>query len=151
MKHWKLSDLKNVAPGVKAIGLEPPEQPQKAAKKPKYGNKKIEYQGIMFDSKKELQRYKELVLLQYGGVISDLKLQIKFELIPKVKSNKKAGIKDVRAVNYIADFAYYQGGKLVVEDAKGFCKKTNKFRLTPEFMIKSKLMLEKHGIAIKLV
>jgi hypothetical protein len=151
MKPWKLSDLKNVASGVKAVGLEPPEPTKKEPKKPKYGNKKIKYQGIMFDSKKELQRYKELVLMQHGGVISDLKLQVKFELIPKVKSNKKAGIKAIRAVNYIADFTYYQGGILIVEDVKGFDIGTQKFRLTPEFKIKSKLMLEKHGINIHLV
>ena len=48
----------------------------------KYGNKKCQYNGIVFDSKHEMERYKELLLLQRAGEIEDLKLQERFELIP---------------------------------------------------------------------
>lgn len=98
----------------------------------KYNNKKTEIDGIKFDSKKEANRYCELKLLEKAGVIKDLELQVKFELIPK---NGKE-----RAVNYIADFVYTEAGKRVVEDCKGM--------RTKEYIIKRKLMLDRHNIEI---
>lgn len=38
----------------------------------KYKAKKTEYDGIMFDSKKEAQRYAELKILERAGVIKNL-------------------------------------------------------------------------------
>ena len=35
----------------------------------KYGNENVEYEGMSFDSKRELKRWKELVLLQKDGKI----------------------------------------------------------------------------------
>lgn len=99
----------------------------------KYGNKKVTVDGIEFDSKKEANRYLQLKLLERAGEIQDLQLQVKFELIPKQKGE--------RACNYIADFVYTQNGETIVEDTKGF--------KTPEYIIKRKLMLERHGIRIK--
>lgn len=51
----------------------------------KYGNKKVKYNGIVFDSKKEALRYKELLLLERAKEIFDLQLQVKFELLPSQK------------------------------------------------------------------
>ena len=51
-------------------------------KSSKYGNKKIEYNGEVFDSKKEYKRWCELKLLERAGKISDLKRQVKYVLIP---------------------------------------------------------------------
>lgn len=48
----------------------------------KYGSKKVTYDGIVFDSKKEMRRYCELKLLERAGKIKDLELQKTFELIP---------------------------------------------------------------------
>ena len=39
----------------------------------KYGNKKVEVDGLLFDSKKEMQRYLVLKDAERNGVISDLK------------------------------------------------------------------------------
>ena len=77
----------------------------------KYNNKKTTVDGIKFDSKGEANRYCELKLLERAGEISDLKLQPRFELLPKQK--------DERAINYTADFMYQEDGETVVEDFKG--------------------------------
>jgi hypothetical protein len=100
----------------------------------KYGARKVKTpDGQVFDSVKEFHRWGVLRLLERAGKISDLQRQVKFELIPKQEGE--------RACSYIADFTYYQDGKLVVEDSKG-CK-------TEVYKIKKKLMLWVHGIKIK--
>ena len=104
----------------------------------KYGNKRIEIDGIRFASQKEGYRYVELKYLQRLGVISDLRLQVKFELIPKMKSEKG---KVIQPLTYIADFVYTENGKQIVEDVKGY--------KTQVYEIKKKLMRYFHGIEIK--
>lgn len=83
----------------------------------KYHNKKTEIDGIVFDSIKEGNRYMELKLLSKAGAIKDLKLQPRYELVPRYKINGRA----VRKCEYVADFEYYDvhKGKVVVEDVKG--------------------------------
>lgn len=103
----------------------------------KYQNKKTEVNGIVFDSKKEAKRYSELCLLEQAGEISDLRLQVKFELIPSQRINGKVV---ERKVDYIADFVYLRNGFKVVEDTKGI--------RTKDYIIKRKLMLWVHGIKI---
>ena len=122
----------------------------------KYGNKKITYQGEEFDSKRECYRYIDLKFLEDCGAISNLRRQVKYELIPtqREKSTKvyKKGRKKgppiegkiiEKAVTYIADFVYTDTatGKEVVEDAKGM--------RTKDYVIKRKLMLYIHGIKIQ--
>ena len=51
----------------------------------KYGNTKVEYNGIKFDSKREMQRYLVLKDAESKGIITNLVLQPKFELIPAVR------------------------------------------------------------------
>lgn len=98
----------------------------------KYNNRKTYVDGIAFDSRKEAKRYQELKLLERGGVISDLDYQVKFELIPKQEGE--------RPCYYVADFVYTENGKKVVEDVKG--------KRTQVYILKRKLMLERHGIKI---
>ena len=99
----------------------------------KYGNRRIKApDGQVFDSVKEFHRWGCLRLLERAGRISDLKRQVKFELIPKQEGEL--------ACNYVADFTYYQNGEYIVEDVKG-CK-------TDVYKIKKKLMLWVHGIRI---
>lgn len=111
----------------------------------KYGNKKILYNGLRFDSKKEARRYQELLKEQEAGKIHDLQRQVKFVLIPAQKEKtegKKQGKVLERECCYIADFAYKTStGNYVVEDTKGY--------KTPEYRIKRKLMLFVHGIRIR--
>lgn len=116
----------------------------------KYGSKKVMYDGIVFDSKKEAHRYRELKLLERAGKIKDLEMQKAFELIPTQREpdtiGKRGGIKKGKvienSVKYVADFVYTdENGKTVVEDTKGF--------RTKDYIIKRKLMLYVHGIRIK--
>jgi len=93
--------------------------------KMKYKNQKIMIDGIKFDSKREAEYFLYLKQLQKDGLISDLELQPKFELQPHFKFNGKM----VRAINYIADFRYYdvKKGEYVVVDVKGM--KTDVYKL----------------------
>lgn len=105
----------------------------------KYGNRKTEVNGILFDSMLEARRYAELRVLQRAGEIEDLQLQVPFELIPTQKDAKGRLIE--RAVKYVADFVYKdKSGEVIVEDTKGM--------KTPDYVIKRKLMLWRHGIKI---
>ena len=120
----------------------------------KYNNKKIEVDGMTFDSKKEANRYKELSLLQKAGEISGLQTQVRYVLIPsqrevsdevyardESKGKYKPGKLLERECTYVADFVYYKDGEVIVEDTKGF--------RTKEYIIKRKLMLYVHHIQIK--
>lgn len=93
-----------------------------------------------YDSEKEYNRAQKLKLMQRAGLISELREQVVFLLIPSQTNSE--GIKE-RPVKYIADFVYRDNetGQTVVEDTKGF--------RTPEYIIKRKLMLMMHGITIK--
>ena len=106
--------------------------------KSKYKNRKLTIDGGVFDSLKEYRRYRELALLQKAGQISDLKRQVKYELIP---TQRIGGRVIERACAYIADFVYTENGETVVEDTKGF--------RTKEYIVKRKLMLYVHGIRIR--
>lgn len=112
-------------------------------KRSKYGNHKVVVDGIMFDSKKEADRWNELKTLQQYGVIRDLNRQVSFELIPSQKDENNRVIE--RACTYKADFVYtdVKTGERVVEDVKSKATKTAVYK------IKKKLMLHVHGIRIK--
>lgn len=119
----------------------------------KYGNKKVTVDGMTFDSKREYRRYTELKLLESAGVISDLRCQVPFELIPNQyvterrysktgKRLKDAQVLVERAVVYIADFVYIDSdGSEVIEDAKG--------TRTKEYILKRKLARYLKNIIIK--
>lgn len=112
-------------------------------------NKKCSYDGMTFDSKRERDRYCELRLLQMAGKISDLRCQVRFELVPEHREPDTLGPRGGRrrgriiekAVVYVADFVYQEDGKTVVEDAKG--------HRTEEYIIKRKLMLYLRSIRIR--
>lgn len=100
----------------------------------KYKNIKTTIDGIQFDSKKEAQRYAELKLEEKAGLIHNLELQPKFELLKgfiHVLTEEK-----VRGITYIADFRYWQGDIEVVEDVKGI--------KTEAYKIKRKLFLSQY-------
>ena len=82
----------------------------------KYGNRKSMFNGIVFDSKAEANRYRELYLLESAGEIEDLILQPEYELIPAFTKNGKR----YRKIMYIADFQYRKGDDIFVEDVKGY-------------------------------
>ena len=81
----------------------------------KYGNKKIEINGIVYDSAKEARRHQELLLLERAGAIQKLDRQVEFELIPAQFSEVNGKRKCIeRKCSYIADFVYYENGEKVV-------------------------------------
>ena len=116
----------------------------------KYGNKKAQYKGAVYDSRKEARRAAELSLLEKAGKITDLQEQVKFVLIPTQREpdtvGVRGGIKKGKVIEkecaYYADFVYKdENGNTVVEDTKGV--------KTTEYIIKRKLMLYVHGIKIR--
>ena len=88
-------------------------------------------------SQKERNRAWELKMLERAGKISSLSEQVRFELLPKQEGEQ--------AAVYIADFTYWENGKFVVEDVKGY-KGDSAYRL---FVLKRKLMLYRYGIHVK--
>jgi hypothetical protein len=75
----------------------------------KYNAKKTTIDNIVFDSKLESARYKQLKLLEQAGEIRNLRLQIKIPL----------EVNDRIVCSYICDFLYIEKNKLVIEDVKG--------------------------------
>ena len=124
-------------------------------KRPKYGNSKVEYQGKLFDSKREMQRYVVLKEAEEKGLISDLRTQVTFELIPaiteeyvehlKTKDKVKTRVLQ-RAVTYKADFVYVKDGEEIIEDVK-----ISKALIPKEFALKEKIFFWKYGKRIQLV
>lgn len=109
----------------------------------KYKAKKVEYDGKVFDSKGECERYKELRLLEEAGEIMRLRTQVRFKLLETQFENpeKRRGL-IIKGCDYIADFVYLtKDFRLVVEDHKGF--------KTKDYLVKKKWMYDKYGILIK--
>jgi len=96
----------------------------------KYNAKKCVIDGIKFDSLKEGRRYNQLKLMEKSGVITDLELQPKYDLI----------VNGVKVGFYKADFRYKASGKEVVEDVKGM--------KTPIYNLKKKMIKAIYGFDV---
>ena len=118
----------------------------------KYGNKKVEIDGHTFDSRREAKHYLYLRDQERKGLISDLRLQVPYELIPAIYETQTVHLKTKdktvekcvqKAVHYVADFVYKvaESGIVEVVDTKGF--------RTKEYLLKKKMMRAFHGIVIK--
>ena len=128
----------------------------KRNKRNKYGNTKIVSEnGDKWDSKREMKRWLVLKDAEQSGLITDLRRQVRFELIPAIKRTEivqlKTKTKEVekteqQAITYTADFVYTKDGKTVVEDIKPSPNTVPK-----EFMLKAKLFFWKYGFKIRLV
>ena len=121
----------------------------------KYLNKKVVVDGIEFASKKEAKRY---IALSNDKTVTDLQLQVRYELIPAqreastevYKKGAKKGLpKEGKVIEqscfYVADFVYKKDGKTIVEDIKSGYRRGGAYAV---FTIKRKLMLEKYGIRV---
>ena len=89
----------------------------------KYRNVNVMIGTIKFDSIAEARRYQELKLLEKAGEISCLKLQPRYLLQEGFKKNGKT----YRKIEYVADFRYFNGEKVIIEDVKG--KETEAFKI----------------------
>lgn len=98
----------------------------------KYRNLKTEVDGILFDSQKEAQHYRDLLARQRAGEICDLVLQPVFPIV--VNGRKIA--------KYIADFKYrdLKTGATIILDAKGM--------RTDVYQLKKKLVEALYNIQI---
>ena len=112
------------------------------AKQSKYKNKKVIYDGIKFDSKKEGAYYLKLKVLEQAGKIRDLELQKEYILQPSFKLNNKT----YRKISYKADFVYVStdDDKLHVVDVKSQITKKDKV-----YSVKKKLFMYKYGIELE--
>jgi len=108
---------------------------------------KVTYKGIEFDSRDEMNRYIELCDMQSKGLISGLRRQYSFELIPR---QSKMVIKHLKTKDkmvekflenpaiYTCDFMYLENGVYVVEDVKSTFT-----RLDKSYVLRRKLMVQK--------
>lgn len=106
-------------------------------KKPKYVVAPVQdrtVDGIVFDSKGEMQRYLDLRLQEKSGLIESLNIQPEFTL--------QEGYYDYRLrvrilpIKYIADFSYMEKGRQIVEDFKG--------HKTKDYKMKNKMFRKKY-------
>lgn len=101
----------------------------------KYGAKRTEVGGIVFDSKRESERYSELRLLEAAGEIADLETKTPacvFQLV----------VNGVRVGRFTCDFRYTENGKPIVEDSKSGVA-------SRDYILRKKLMLAVYGITIR--
>ena len=100
----------------------------------KYGYRKVLLDGYSFDSVKEANRYKELMMLQKCGEINGLKLQPVYVLQDGFDYKGKR----IRAIKYIGDFEYIESksGEKVLEDTKGF--------KTKDYLLKAKMLKNRY-------
>lgn len=110
---------------------------------------KREYNGMTFDSGRELKRWQELELMQSAGAITCLRRQVAFVLAESVtlpdENGKQRKKPDMR---YVADFVYCDSGisREIVEDSK-----SPHLRKDPLFRAKLHLMKLRYGIEVILV
>lgn len=84
----------------------------------KYRNVPTKLDDIRFDSKREAERWADLVLLQRGGTIEKLERQVTFDLI----------VNGVKVGKVRPDFTYIEGDTVVAEDSKGHQTEAHKLR-----------------------
>lgn len=116
--------------------------------------KKVENEYGVFDSKSEYERYLLLLDMERNGLITDLKRQVSFNLLPQqtkvVRKALKTKVKEVvkvveRPMQYTCDFTYLDSeGNYIVEEHKG-----SKYCIDDSIRIKKKLLYYVHGIELK--
>lgn len=96
----------------------------------KFGAKKTEVDGVVFDSKAEARCWYELKVRERAGEISDLKRQVTYKL--EVNGHLVCKI--------VPDFEWQENGRTVTADCKGM--------ILPEFKLKAKLFKAIYGRCI---
>src|SRR5690625_2294015 len=115
-------------------------QMRKRRNRSKYGNRKVEIDGLTFDSKAEALYYSELKLRQRAGEIQSFKLQPRYRLLDGFEKHGKKH----RPIDYVADFeVHHKDGSIEVVDVKGM--------QTQVFKIKEKMFNAKYPHKLTLV
>ena len=127
----------------------------KRKKGERYNHKTILVDGLKFDSQKEYNRFLFLKKAEEQGLISNLRTQVKFELIPKVteeyvehlKTKDKIKTRTLQLpITWTADFVYIKDGEEIVEDVKA-----HKRLLSDRFVVKEKIFFWKYRKRIRIV
>ncbi len=99
----------------------------------KHNNRKVAYDGYVFDSIAEYHRYLSLRSMEQAGLIAGIVVHPSYEL--QAAFYDRNGKKH-RAICYEPDFSYFADDKLVVEEVKGY--------MTQVASIKIKLFLRRY-------
>jgi protein associated with RNAse G/E len=89
------------------------------SKTSKYGNKKIELDGVKFDSKLELFCYQQF---------KSLGLEFDFQRTILLQEGFRFRGKAIRPITMIVDFVLHQDGQKIYIDTKGFATETSKLK-----------------------
>jgi protein associated with RNAse G/E len=98
----------------------------------KYGNKKVERNGVKFDSELELACHD--IIKSFGF---EFEFQKKIVLVDKFRYNSEA----IRAITMIVDFVVYHNGITAYVDSKGFGTEVSKIKYK---MLKNQLKEEEN-------
>lgn len=98
----------------------------------KYRNQKVNSPDGTFDSKYEYEEWCRLKLLERAGIIKNLYRQVRFQLIPSIRTSEET----LREISYIADFVYDENGITYIVDTKGFA--------TDVYNIKKRLLINQY-------
>ena len=105
-RYTDLNDLaQQCSADVKALSPQLFADTKAPAKPNKYGNRRVEIDGVWFDSQKEATRWGELQLLERTGAIRCLERQVWFKLTAGIRMR--------------LDATYIENGKQIAEDVKG--------------------------------
>lgn len=127
MTRWTEADLAKVAPRLRQA-IQAPTAPTRD--RGKYGNSKVGFQGLLFDSKAELEEWKLLKAQELGGAIRSVIRQVS---MPLPGTRRRIRI----------DFLIVENdGRQRWRDKKGF--------MTPEWAGKRQQVKEAYGIEIEL-
>jgi len=116
----------------------------KTVKRPKYGAIRTVVNGITFDSKREAEYYRKLLILKNAGEIADIELQPKFpyKIIYTLQHPNSPIVE--KKEEYRGDFRVtFADGTVEVIDTKGFA--------TAVFKRKKEVVEKLYGITIKIV
>lgn len=107
----------------------------------KYRARRTETGGFLFDSALEARVYSSLVLMRSAAQadqrVVTVERQVRYLLVPAQDGE--------RASHYVADFRVtYADGRVDVVDAKSAITRKH-----PLYVLKRKLMLERHGIRVR--
>lgn len=105
------------------------------------GSVRCEVDGIKFSSKLEMRHYLRLKMMERAGLISDLRIQVPFDLMGSCGAILTP---TGRGMLYVADFVYTdrETGGQVVADAKGHQTEVSVIKLA---------ILAAQGVKVKLL
>ena len=108
----------------------------------KYGAKKVEIDGHVFDSRLEGRYYEHLVYLMNDGVVESFEMKKSYTLLDKFPHPKTG--KTVRAIKYTPDFeVIYADGHVEVVDTKGM--------KTRDFIMRCKMFMFRYQIPLVII